>query len=487
MVNTPVAAILFGEPDDVIAIANLFPPRPRLHCSDPPMSILQRLEDRIVGELTEHERTTFRCSAVWFFLVLFGYYILRPIREQISTEYGINNLAWLFRATFVTMLVAIPTYSLLVSKFHRKKLVPCIYAFFCVMLVGFWAAMSFVPATAMLGETPALEWVARVLFIWISVYGLFIVSFFWSVVGDMLAPDQGRRLYGIIAGGGTAGGLIASLVATFMVDQLGQENLLLIPVVLLLIGLAVYFRLEHAWEKHQDSGIELASMRTGKPTGGNPFAGFSAVFQSRYLFAICIYGFFLATCGTTIYFQQSEIVDAALDSREDKTKYFAMINFCVQVLTLVLQTAVVGRLMRRFGLGITLAVLPIAYICGIASLALAPSLLVLAVISVTGRSAEYAIANPAREVLFTAVRREDRYKAKSFIDTIVRRGGDSVIGGIYRSMRDSWGLAMTTLSWCMIPIAVVWVGLAWFIGDENKRVVKELTASAENDLEEADA
>ncbi len=444
------------------------------------MSILQRLETRIVGEMTDHERTTLRFSSAWFFLVLFGYYILRPIREQISTEYGIKNLSWLFYATLATMLVAIPTYSLLVSKFHRKKLVPCIYAFFCVVLVGFWAAMSFVSETATIRGTPALEWVARLLFIWISVYGLFIVSFFWSVVGDMLASEQGRRLYGVIFGGGTVGGLLASLVATFMVEGLGQANLLLIPVGLLVAGLFVYFRLEKAWEQHHANQVELLAARSGKPTGGNPFAGFTAVFSSGYLFAICIYGLFLATCGTTIYFQQSEIVEAALDTKEAKTKYFASINFCVQVLTLILQTAIVGRMMRRFGLGLTLAVLPVAYIFGITSLAMAPSLAVLAVISVTGRSAEYAIANPAREVLFTAVRREDRYKAKSFIDTIVRRSGDSLVGTFYRLMRDVGGVAMTTLSWCMIPIAVLWVGLAWFIGTENKRVIAELEQLEEN-------
>ena len=349
------------------------------------LTILQRIENRFVGELTDHERITLRCSAAWFFLVLFGYYILRPIREQISTEYGIANLAWLFRATFITMLIVIPLYSLLVSKFHRRILVPSIYAFFCVSLVMFWAAMSFVPRTAMLGDTPAIEWVARVLFIWISVYGLFIVSFFWSVVGDMLSPDQGRRLYGMIAGGGTAGGMIASVVATLMVDRLGQENLLLLPAGLLIVGLVVYYRLERAWDERPANEMDLASLPSGKATGGNPFAGFVAVFSSRYLFAICLYGVFLATCGTTIYFQQAEIVKAAFDTPEAKTKYFAIVNFCVQVLTLVLQTAIVGRLMKRFGLGLTLAVLPLAYIFGITSLAIAPALGVLAVITVTGR------------------------------------------------------------------------------------------------------
>ncbi len=429
--------------------------------------MVRTIEDKIVGDMTDHERSVLRHGAAWFFLVLFSYYILRPIREQISATYGIDNLQWLFTATFGTMLVAIPLFAFLVSKFHRRTLVPSIYGFFCLCLVGFWAAFRFVPETAMLGATPAREWVARILFIWISVYGLFIVSFFWSVIGDMLSTEQGRRLFGFVAGGGTAGGMVASATTTELVQRIGQANLLLLPAVALAIGLAVYFGLE---QSHSQLAPKSSSATSGKATGGNPFSGFTAVFSSRYLLAIGGYGLLLATCGTTIYFQQSEIVKEAFADDESKTAFFANVNLWVQVVTIVLQTAVVGRLMKYLGLGLTLAILPLAYVLGITSLALAPTIGVLAIISVTGRSAEYAIANPAREVLFTAVDREDRYKAKSFIDTIVRRGGDSVVGTIYRSLREVTGVAMTTLSWAILPIAAAWVGLALFIGRENKKI-----------------
>ena len=417
--------------------------------------------------MTDHERSVVRHGAAWFFLVLFGYYVLRPIREQISTTYGIKNLEWLFSATFGTMLIAIPLFAFLVSKFPRRKLVPAMYGFFCVCLVGFWAAFQFTPATAMLGGIPAREWVARILFIWISVYGLFIVSFFWSVMGDLVSTEQGRRLFGFVFGGGTAGGLVASAITTGLVERLGQANLLILPAVALAVSLSVYFSLERS---HAKLAPQTGSSTSGKATGGNPFAGLTAVFKSRYLFAIAAYGLLLATCGTTIYFQQAEIVDAAFATEEARTSFFAGVNLWVQVVTIVLQTAVVGRLMKHVGLGLTLAILPLAYVLGITSLALAPTVAVLAVISVTGRSAEYAIANPAREVLFAAVNREDRYKAKSFIDTIVRRGGDTVVGSVYSSLRETVGVAMTTLSWLVLPIAACWVGLAVFIGRENRRI-----------------
>lgn len=409
-------------------------------------------------------------AGIWFFLLFFGYYILRPIREQISSTYGIQNLAWLFWASFASMLVAIPLYSMLVAKFDRRYLVPGIYALFVACLLLFWAAMNYLP-----GESQI--WVARVLYVWISVYGLFIVSFFWSVVGDLLTSTQGRQIFGYIAGGGTIGGLVGSQVALHLVDRIGVANLMLIPAGLLVIAYVVYVLLERSLVK---MGHDSASSSTGKATGGNPFAGFTAVFKSRYLLAICCYGVFLAICGTTVYFQQSEIVGAAIETEEKRTAYFASVNFAVSLVTLVFQFGLVGWLMKRVGLGWTLTGLPLAYLVGITSLALAPTIEVLAVISVLGRSAEYGIANPAREVLFTSVSREERYKAKSFIDTVVRRGGDAMIGTIYRTMRDSVGVAMVAMSWLAIPVVIAWGGLALYIGKENRRILR----SDENAVED---
>ncbi len=428
-----------------------------------PTSTPQQSQD---AERGGYEKTVLWLGATWFFFILFSYYVLRPIREQISSTYGTENLSKLFIATFVVMLIAIPIYSLLVGKFHRSRLVPSVYVFFIFNLILFWIGMKYCPAESQI-------WVSRAFFVWISVYGLFIVSFFWSVIGDMLSTGQGRRIFGFIAGGGTLGGLVGSQVAGRLVGIIGVANLLLIPAGLLLAALLVYLLLERSTSQmNQDSGQELS----GKATGGNPFAGFTAVFKSRYLLAICCYGLFMSACGTTVYFQQSEIVKATYEhlgaepAKEASTEYFANINFTVSLLTLAMQFVVVGLLMKRAGLGITLAVLPIAVMIGIGCLAMWPTIGVLAVITVIGRSAEYGVANPAREVLFASVNREDRYKAKSFIDTIVRRGGDSVVGSAYRGLRESAGLAMTTLSWIVIPIALAWAVLGLYIGRENKRV-----------------
>ena len=422
------------------------------------------------NQISGYEKVVVWHGAVWFFFVLFGYYVLRPIREQISSTYGTQNLSRLFGATFVVMLIAIPTYSWLVGKVRRRRLVPGIYVFFISNLILFWAGMQY-------GSAAAQIWIDRAFFVWISVYGLFIVSFFWSVIGDMLSTGQGRRVFGYVAAGGTTGGLVGSQVAGRMVGVIGVANLLLITACLLTLALAAYMLLERSASQYQQYADQEIN---GKPTGGNPFAGFTAAFKSRYLLAICVFGLLLATCGTTVYFQQSEIVKEAYEhltyepAKAARTQYFANINFSISLVTLVMQFVIVGLLMKHAGLGITLAVMPTAYIIGICCLAVWPCIEVLAVITVIGRATEYGIANPAREVLFTSVNREDRYKAKSFIDTIVRRGGDTAVGSIYQGLRESAGLAITTLSWIVIPIAVVWAMLGLFLGAENKRVVESL-------------
>jgi len=307
--------------------------------------MLRDLEQRFLGDLGDSERTVFRHGVCWFFLVLGSYYVLRPIREQISSTYGVKNLSWLFAATFGTMLIAIPLYSVLVARFHRSRLVPAIYLFFVANLLLFWGAMRFGPdwTAAQYGAEAAASfdvWCARCLYIWTSVYGLFVVSFFWSVIGDMLSTSQGRRLFGAIAGGGTLGGLFASQIAKRFVGQIGVANLLLVPAAFLAIGLVVYGLLERSYRRHASEEVQA---QTGKATGGNPFAGFTAIFKSRYLFAIALFGLFLAICGTTIYFQQAEIVQEAFaslpadEAKAARTSYFADIDFWVNIATLFCQ------------------------------------------------------------------------------------------------------------------------------------------------------
>ncbi len=436
-------------------------------------------------------------SAAWFFLLLFGYYLLRPIREQISATYGIKNLGWLFKATFVSMLIVIPTFSWLVSKVRRTRLIPIVYLFMISNLIAFSIGMR-VSSEQLIYDVSVEQWVARGFYIWVSVYGLFVVSFFWSVMGDIYTTEQGKNKFGLIAAGGTVGGLIASLFIQVSIDTLGQENIILIPALLLGVAMFVYFRIE---KKLEARAVHHKSIQTIQATGGNPFSGFYSIFRSKYLLMIALYGLLFSIFSTTTYFQQSEIVKNAFDysqkldstetsltteqlqlkmqelsdkSKQGKTKFFAWINFIVQLVTFFLQTFVVGRVMSKFGLAISLSILPILYMVGIGALAIGPStsvpiLLVVGIVAVFVRSTEYAITNPSREVLFTSVEKADRYKSKSFIDTVVRRGGDVQVGTGYNYLRETVGLSMAGVSWVVIPIGALWLGIAFILGSENKK------------------
>lgn len=465
--------------------------------------MIQRIENYLAGELSPLERTVLRYGSAWFFLILLSYYILRPIREQVGTSYGVSALSWMFWGTFGVMLIAIPLYSILVGRFHRRWLVPTIYGMFVASLLAFWLAMTMLPDEAQ-------PRVASAFFIWVSVFGLFVVSFFWSVAGDLLNTEQGQRIFGLIMGSGTIGGMLGSQIAGRMVGWIGVAHLLLIPAVLLVVALVIYAALERACR----SLVQNVGQRSGKATGGNPFAGFTAVFRSSYLLAIGGFSLMMALCSTSVYFQQSEIVDRAYRdlsipesqvedaaialaqqrstapdvvgvsesdrtlaradlrlaaSRQAKTAYFADVNFAVSAVTVVFQFVMAGFLMKRLGLGVTLAILPLIYVVGVSALALSPTISVLAVVSTLGRSAEYGLCNPAREVLYTAVNREDRYKAKSFLDTVVRRGGDSGAGSTYRYLREGLEIPMNLLSWAVIPFALAWAGIAVYLGRENRR------------------
>ncbi len=465
--------------------------------------MLEKIENWLVGEMDGYERAFLRHAACWFFLILLSYYAVRPIRESIGSKYEKENLSNLFWATFIVMLVAIPIYSWLVGKFDRRKLVPTVYAVFVGSLLVLWAAMT------MLAEDYQLP-VAQCFFVWVSVFGLFVVSFFWSVAGDLLSSNQSKRIFGVVMGSGTIGGLIGSQLTAQLVPVIGVANLLLIPAVVLVFGLGVYFLLERACQK-RSGGVAVVAT-SGKATGGNPFAGFTAVFKSTYLIGLFLFALLMSVCGTAVYFQQSEIVKSAYANapvdeelirpraleyaRAEQrsvtdsdiaraasqlqveatdiasTAFFANVNTAVSVLAMMAQFFLASRLMRWFGVGWSLAVLPMIYVLGLVLLSFSPTLAVVAIAATIGRAAEYGICNPAREVLYTAIAREERYKAKSFIDTVVRRGGDSACGSIYRGLRGPSGFEMPQVSWMAVPFAIAWAILSVWIGRENRRITE---------------
>ncbi len=431
--------------------------------SDPPPD--DGNSDRWWSRIEPEERPAVAWATAWFFLILFGYFLVRPVRETMGTIGGTRQLQGLFLVSFVAMLVAVPFYSALVARLPRRWLVRVVYHFFATCLVGFWLLMQV--------DSPQVQtWTARTIFVWISVFGLFSTSVFWSVLTDLLTSSQAKRLFGLIAAGGTAGAITGSFLTSQLASHLSTDTLMLLPVGIIEAGLWCAWRLERRSQSLRP--IEpvtgpAAAERSDDPTGGSVWSGITHVMKSPYLASICIFLFFVQACGTQLYFEQAEIVKAAIPEEEARTSLFAYVDLGTQILALLLQVLLSGTILRRFGVSVTLIILPVVYGLGFISLAVEQSLTIMVVTAIAARAAGYGITVPAREVLFTVVSREDKYKSKSFIDTVVLRGGDALSGQIFGWLR-GLGHSLTWMNLWALPITAVWAFVAWRLGQRQRQL-----------------
>jgi len=401
-------------------------------------------------------------SFAYFFFLLAAYYVLRPVRDEMGLAGGIRNLPWLFTATFFVMLAAVPLFGAVVARVPRRRFIPLVYHFFALNILLFWLLLTFKVALA---DT------ARVFFVWISVFNLFAVSVFWSFMADLYRSEQGKRLFGFIAAGGSAGALLGPLIAVTLAESLGRANLLLIALVLLEAAVFCAMRLEKAATSLKADAGEAAQAAGAPPEaelGGGWLAGLMMVLRSPYLAGIALWVALLSLAGTFLYFQQLGIVAALSDDPNRRTAIFARIDLAVSLLTILVQFLATGRLIRRFGAGPAAAFLPLVFGAGFLALALTPVLWVVIAFQALQRAANFAISNPAREVLFTVLGREEKYKAKYVIDNVVFRGGDAASGWLYHALRGS-GLEPSTISLATVPVAAVWLALALLLGREHER------------------
>ncbi len=371
----------------------------------------------------------------FFFLMLCSYYLLRPVRDTVGVALGREELQRLFALTFGVMLVLVPVFGWLCAKLPRARLLPLVYAFFALNLAGF--AVHLPPA---------------VFFVWLSVFNLFVVSVFWSFMSDLYEPGQAARLYGTIAAGGSCGAIAGPLIAAE--SPLGASGLLLLAAILLAAAVLCIAMLSRWARQHPRAGDPPPE----QPMGGSILAGVRAAFSSPFLAAICGYLFCYTALSTALYFQQVGIVREALPDPAEQTRFFARIDLTVNSLTLLVQLFAFSRLAVLLGPTGLLVVMPLVSVAGFLWIGATPTLTALVVFGVTRRVGEFAISKPAREALFTVVPREDRYKAKNFIDTVVYRGGDTLA---------AWYLASLPAMFAA-GIAVIWAGLGAFLGTRMK-------------------
>jgi ATP:ADP antiporter, AAA family len=405
---------------------------------------------------TPQERAAALWSFAYFFALLAGYYVLRPLRDQMGIAGGVKNLPWLFTATFVTLIVVQPIYGALVAKLPRSRFIPIVYHFFVANLALFWLLLT-------LGIAPLI--VARVFFVWLSVFSLFAVAVFWSFMADLFSAEQGKRLFGFIGAGGTAGGLLGPLITIGLSVPLGAVNLLITAAVLLELAVFCAYRLERAATGGAgQSGAHAEPRRVG----GSAFAALPELIRSPYLLGVGLWVSLLSFCATVVYLEQANIISAAVHDRESQTRLFAGIDLAVNLLSLATQVFITSQVLRRFGTGAAAAALPAVYVVGFAALFLVPTLAVVVTLQVVQRWMNFAVANPARQIFFTVVGRGEKYKAKNLIDVVIYRGSDALYGWVFDTLQ-ALGLKLGAIALCALPVAAVWLILSAALGRAQER------------------
>ena len=395
---------------------------------------------------------------ILFFVVLAGYYVIRPIRDNIgATQF--ENLWWMFTVVLVAMIVANALFSMIVARMSRRKFIPIAYRFFILNLVIFFVLMQFMPP----GKQP---WVDGCFFVWVSVFNLFATAVFWGFMTDIFTNEQGKRLFGFIAVGGSLGGMLGPLITASLVHRVSTGVLLLICAGMLEIA-AQSIRFFPAEFRRSDSKSAEDAAAAEKPIGGKFWDGVTHICKSPYLFGLFVFILLYTLTSTWTYFQQSELTKVGFADRAARTAFFAKLDLSVNTLTLLLQIFLTGRLMKFLGVTVTLLFMPVLSLFGFAAMGLVPVLAVLAVFQVARRASTFAFMRPAREVLFTVLRREDKYKAKSFIDTFGYRCGDQFGAWSYGGMQ-ALGLSLSTISYVAVPVVACWCGLGVWLGRKQR-------------------
>ena len=422
-------------------------------------------------DVRSHEIRALLWAFAYFFFLLAAYYILRPLRDEMGVAAGRDNLQWLFTATFFAMLVASPIYAWATARLPRATLIPWVYHFFALNLLIFWGLLN-------AGYERAI--VAQVFFVWVSVFVLFAVSVFWTFMADLFQSEQGKRLFGFIAAGGTAGTMLGSFITVGLTNIIGVANLLLAAGVLLECAVLCARQLERSTREFSSGelrpGAAARQTPSGDKVGGGMFDGLALLARSPYLAGIACWVALLSLAQTFLYFIQQDVVRNASADPAVRTQIFAAMDLGANLITLLFQLLATGELIKRLGAGLAAAILPAVFALGFAVAGFAPVLAVIVGFQILQRVANFGFSNPAREIFFTVVAREEKYKSKNLIDTAVLRGGDVVWGWAFTGLR-ALGLGTTGIAAVAVPVACGWLALSLWLGRGQERRAAEISAA----------
>jgi ATP:ADP antiporter, AAA family len=413
-------------------------------------SLLARLLSRL-APIEAREAPAVVAAFVLFFCFWAGYFAVRPVRETVGTIIGRERVADLWVVTWAASLIIVPLYGAIVARFRRSVFLPATYGFVGVVLA--------VVGLALRGDEVNIQ-VGQFFYVFISVLNLFLISMFWSFLLELFDRQQSKRLFGVIAAGGTAGALVGPLLSDLTVDRIGNSGVLFMGASLFFLAIAAQRVLLRIW---RDRPPNASGSGQERPIGGNPFAGFSMVLRSPYLLGIALFVMLLATVTTLLYFEQLRLVEAAYSDTTDRTRVFARLDWVVQSLTILSQVFLTGRIAKRFGVTALVTLVPIAMIVGFLALAASGTLTVLLVVFVLRRASEYAFVRPGREMLYSPLDNETRYKAKNVNDVPVYRGADALAAQVNNAVSAA-GVGASVVALLGAGVAAAWAAVGWWLG-----------------------
>jgi AAA family ATP:ADP antiporter len=413
---------------------------------------------RAATKVESHELQATLLSFLFVFLLMTAYFILRPVRDALSSDWTDEQLSWLWTSTFFISLIAVSIYGAVISRLRLRIIVPGVYTFFAATFVVFYIAGR------TLGDN---DLVNRAYYVWLSVFSLYHLSVFWTFMSGLYNKEQAKRLFAIIAMGASAGAIVGPSIPTFFADNIGTLNLLLIAAVLLMVPIPIIFRLEMLRTSQLGNTDVQLTASDERKLGGNPFSGFKTFVSNPYLLAIGLFILLYVVMNTFIYFELRKMLGDF--DRDVRAQIWGGIDLAVNTLAFITAMFGTGRLATRFGMPTTLALIPVLMVGGWLVVSLSPVLLVLVGLQVARRAGNYAITRPGREMLFTAVDADTRFKAKPVIDIVVYRGGDVITAWLYTALTATFGLGLAGVALVSAVFCALWAGAGVFLGRQYDR------------------
>ena len=406
-------------------------------------------------------------SFLFVVVLMTAYYILRPVRDAMASDWTDAEVSWLWTLNFFISTGIVALYGMAVSKFRFRLLVPTMYSIFAGSFVMFYLLGS-------ISDDRTL--VDKAFYVWVSVFSLFNISVFWSFMSELFSKEQSGRLFGIIAVGASVGGLIGPSITAFFSVSIGIDNLMLIASMMLLIPIPIIFYLQSKATDLNNEKLDLTP--TSHPNGGNPIAGFKMLFSNPYLMSIALFIFLYTGISSFIYFELKNLLSDL--SRPERSAIWAQMDLAVNILSISIGLFATGRIVGKFGMPVTIAMVPVMVCIGLLILAISPLLGVVMILQIIRRAGNYGMTRPAREMLFTLVDRETRFKAKPVIDIVAYRGSDMLMAWLFTGLTQGLGLGLAAVAGVGAGIAALWslVGIylgRWFERDnsENDSIIFE--------------